>query len=91
MSQQPAATDSTGAGLPADFQTLQQVELDVLKSLDNAASAVEELAKVDGADKATLEQQVTEFLDTVKVRAGWAAYALRGTQSPISAQEQQKT
>jgi len=80
MSKQPAAPETTVAGLPADFQTLQQVELDVLKSLDIAASAVEELAKVDGADKATLEQQVTDFLDTVKARTGWAAHTQRGAQ-----------
>ena len=80
MSQQPPAPDSTVAGLPADFQTLQQVELDVLKSLDIAASAVEELAKVDAADKAKLEQLVTDFLDTVKVRGGRAGRAQsRGT------------
>ena len=68
MSQQAPAPISSVAALPADFQTLQQVELDILKSLDTAASAVEELAKVDGADRATLERLVTDFLDTVKVR-----------------------
>jgi hypothetical protein len=69
MSQQPAAppaVDSSPA-LPADFQTLQQVELDVLQSLELAAAAVQELSKVDGADKATLERLTTDFLDTVKV------------------------
>ena len=69
MSEQPSAPAAVPSppALPADFQTLQQVELDVLKSLDLAAAAVEELAKVDGADRATLERLTTDFLETVKV------------------------
>ena len=78
MSQQLPEPVTTPAGLPADFQTLQQVELDVLKSLDIAASTIEELAKVDGADRPTLERLVADFLDTVKVHDCAAAQVITG-------------